>query len=398
MSNCARTVLVVGGYAPSLVNFRGPILQSLRAAGHKVVATAAEDDAGIKKTLAEWGVCYHCVPLQRAGINPINDRRYLNGLWRLMEREQPDIVLAYTHKPVVYSALASARLARPPRVYPLITGLGFVFIGNGFKPWIARQVLKLLYRRASRHFAGVFFQNPDDQELFHKLGLVRPETPQRIVRGSGIDLSVFSYELLTPNAQHSTPRFLLIARLLGDKGIREYVASARQIKTTHPQVEFHLVGPNDPNPAAIPLSEVEVWQREGTIIYHGLQSDVRPFLRACTVYVLPSYREGTPRTVLEAMATGRAVITTDAPGCRETVFDAASPDEGGVRAGRNGFLVPVKSIEALTAAMRRFIDDPSLAARMGTEGRCLAEEHYDVHQVNRQMMEFMTLTSQLTPK
>jgi glycosyltransferase involved in cell wall biosynthesis len=389
MSDCARTVLVVAGYAPSLVNFRAPILKALRAAGYKVVATAAEDDAEIKKTLAEWGVCYHCVSLQRAGINPINDRRYLKGLWRLMEREQPDLVLAYTHKPVIYSALASARLARPPRVYPLITGLGFVFIGNGLKPWMARQVLKFLYRRASRHFAGVFFQNPDDQKLFQKLGLIRPETPQRIVRGSGIDLSVFGYEPLASSSQPSTPRFLLIARLLGDKGIREYVASARQVKTTHPQVEFHLIGPSDPNPAAIPLSEVEVWQREGTIIYHGPQSDVRPFLRACTVYVLPSYREGTPRTVLEAMATGRAVITTDAPGCRETVFDAAPPDADVVRAGRNGFLVPVKSIETLTAAMRRFVDDPSLAIRMGAEGRRLAEEYYDVHEVNRQMIEFM---------
>ncbi|MDD3179533.1 MAG: glycosyltransferase [Opitutaceae bacterium] len=397
MSNNARTILVAGGYAPSLVNFRAPFLKALRAARHKVVATAAEDDVNVSATLAEMGITYQCVPLKRAGVSPVADLRYLDGLQRLMERERPDLILAYTHKPVVYTALAAARLAQRPRVYPLITGLGFAFTSRGPKPWLARQVLKLLYRRASRHFSGVFFQNPDDQALFKQLGLVRPGTPQCIIRGSGVDVSAFSYLPLVNKDQPSLTRFLLIARLLGDKGIREYISAARLIKAEHPRVEFHLVGPVDSNPAAIPQSEVETWQQAGVIIYHGPQSDVRPYLRDCTAYVLPSYREGTPRTVLEAMATGRAVITTDAPGCRETIFGAKLAGPDGVSEGKNGFLVPVGSIDPLAAAMRRFWDDPTLALRMGVEGRRLAEQHYDVVKVNRQMLQFMNLCPRSQP-
>jgi glycosyltransferase involved in cell wall biosynthesis len=188
-------------------------------------------------------------------------------------------------------------------------------------------------------------------------------------------------------------RFLLIARLLGDKGIREYASAAKEIRKILPAAEFHLVGPFDPNPATISKEELESWQRDGVIIYHGAQDDVRPFLRACTVYVLPSYREGTPRTVLEAMATGRPIITTDAAGCRETIFEPGLPDSAGIRQGRNGFLVPVRSIGGLVAAMQRFIDDPRLAVSMGAEGRRLAQQYYDVHRVNLQMMEFMDLAA-----
>jgi len=417
-------ILIVAGLAQSLLTFRGPLLQAMRRRKTEVVACAAEDDADVAARLADWGMRYLAVPLRRAGLNPLADRAYLAALVELLTQEQPDAILAYTHKPVIYSALAAARSSVRPRVYVMITGLGFAFIENGeVKQRLAGAAVRFLYRRASRHFAGVIFQNPDDQALFQKLKLVRPGTPQIIVRGSGIDLHEFTFAPLderekpetgnlksdptqvsglefseTPQvssyrSQVLSPRFLLIARLLGDKGIREYVAAAQIIKAQHPQAEFHLVGPTDPNPAAIKLSEVEAWQRDGVIVYHGSQKDVRPILRECSVYVLPSYREGTPRTVLEAMATGRAVITTDAPGCRETVF-FEKPEilKGGIKQGLNGFLVPVKSVDGLVVAMQRFIDDPTLAARMGVEGRQLAEEHYDVHKVNRQMMEFMGLS------
>jgi glycosyltransferase involved in cell wall biosynthesis len=387
-------ILVTASFAPSLINFRAAFNRALLYAGHQVIATAAEADLVVSQTLAEWGVHYTALPLQRTGLNPLADRRYMSALRGIIEREQPDAVLAYTHKPVIYSALAVGAMASPPRVYPLITGLGFAFMtGSGWKQTLARRVLITLYRRASRHFTGVFFQNPDDLALFRKLRLIRPETPVCVVRGSGIDLAGFPFVPLAPSSQHLAPRFLLIARLLSDKGIREYVAAARIIRKSRPAAEFHLVGPVDPNPAAIALSEVEGWVAEGVISYHGSKSDVRPYLRDCSVYVLPSYREGTPRTVLEAMATGRAVITTDAPGCRETIFNAGAPDADGVRTGDNGFLVPVKSVDALVAAMRQVIENPALAVTMGKSGRRLAEEHYDVHKVNRQMMEFMGLAA-----
>ena len=384
-------ILIVGGFAPSLVVFRGPLLQSLAAAGHVVAASAADNDISAAKKLAEWGVTFIPLPLQRAGLNPWRDLGYLRALRALMRREQPDVVLAYTHKPVIYSALAAAPLVPAPKVYAMITGLGFAFIGHGPKPWIARQVLQFLYRRAARHFSGMLFQNPDDHALFQQLRMAQSKTPQCIVRGSGIDLAFFNFQPYLTGSRLGNVRFLLIARLLGDKGIREYVAAARQIKRDHPAAEFHLIGPEDPNQAAIPRHEVEEWQKKGVVRYHGPLYDVRPALKECTVYVLPSYREGTPRTVLEAMATGRAVIVTDVPGCRETVFDVQGADATGVRVGRNGLLIPAKSSEALSAAMRRFIADPDLAAQMGTEGRRLAEEHYDVHCVNRQILGFMGL-------
>jgi glycosyltransferase involved in cell wall biosynthesis len=411
-----------------------------------VIACAGGNDSAVKDLLLGFGVRYFRLPLDRSGLNPFRDGRYCNALVRLIGEEKPRVILAYTHKPVLYSALAIGFCRPKPRVFVMITGLGFAFMdGGGLKKRIAGTVLRALYRRASKHFAGVIFQNPDDQVLFRGLHLVRSETPQIVVRGSGIDLDEFAFAPLGSRGTAEPPndeapagidghkpetlrgtgvhqfsgfgsqalglespvssltsrlsplRFLLIARLLGDKGIREYVAAARIIKAQLPMAEFHLVGSVDPNPAAIKLSEVEGWHAEGVLVYHGSQRDVRPLLRDCTVYVLPSYREGTPRTVLEAMATGRPVITTDAPGCRETIFDAGAPDADGVRQGRNGFLVPVKSVDALVAAMRRFIAEPDLARRMGEEGRRLAEKYYDVHKVNEQILEFMGLAGPPSP-
>jgi len=175
-------------------------------------------------------------------------------------------------------------------------------------------------------------------------------------------------------------RFLLIARLLRDKGIREYAEAAAHLRQAHPDAEFHLVGPHDSNPEAIGEAEVLAWQRAGQIIWHGRLDDVRPAIAAAGVYVLPSYREGTPRSVLEAMSMGRPVITTDAPGCRETVED-----------GVNGYLVPVRDADALAAAMERFLVDPDLVRRMGARSRAIAVEKYDVHKVNAVMLEAMGL-------
>jgi glycosyltransferase involved in cell wall biosynthesis len=196
-----------------------------------------------------------------------------------------------------------------------------------------------------------------------------------VVNGSGVDVTAFAVAPLP-----TEPHFLLIARLLGDKGVREYAQAAQRTREIYPQARFSLVGWLDENPDSISQAELDSWVREGTLNFLGRLSDVRPALASCSVFVLPSYREGTPRTVLEAMAMGRAVITTDAPGCRETVVN-----------GDNGFLVSVKSVAALTVAMTRFLDDPELAVRMGRRGRYLAEQKYDVHKVNAMMLKEMWL-------
>jgi glycosyltransferase involved in cell wall biosynthesis len=256
----------------------------------------------------------------------------------------------------------------------LVTGLGYAFTGEASgKRGLLRKLIQKLYRFGLSKGHKVFFQNPDDQALFRQLDLLPVDIPSCVVNGSGVDVADYSVAPL-----RDEPSFLLIARLLGDKGVREYANAARKVKLQHPQVSFKLVGWIDDNPDAIGQHELDEWVNSGTLEFLGKLTDVRPAIAGSNVYVLPSYREGTPRTVLEAMAMGRPVITTDAPGCRETVVD-----------GDNGFLVSVQSVDELVSAIIRFIEEPELTARMGQRSRQIAEETYDVHKVNEFMLSEM---------
>jgi len=371
------TFLLIASFPDSLLRFRGALLNALLARGLSVHVAAPDLPAGssMRQQLEAKGLQVHDIPLRRTGMNPLADLRSLLNLWRLMRRIRPDHVLGYTIKPVIYGSLA-ARLARVPRRFALITGLGYAFQGQedgGDERGLLRSLVQRLYSFALHGTHKVFFQNPDDQALFRTLGILQPTTPSFVVNGSGVNVAEYSVAPL-PTA----PRFLLIARLLGDKGVREYAEAARQVRSRHPDAVFSLVGWIDESPDSIKQDELNAWVAEGTLEFLGRLSDVRPAIAACSVYVLPSYREGTPRTVLEAMAMGRAIITTDAPGCRETVVDED-----------NGFLVSVKVVSELVAAMQRFIVERELAARMGARSRQIAEQKYDVHQVNAVMLEEM---------
>lgn len=367
-------ILLIASLAESLVNFRGPLIAALQARGlhvHVAAPALSEGDA-IRLQMQAQGVVVHSIALRRTGTNPLADLHTLWSLWRLMRRVQPDHVLAYTIKPVIYGSLA-AWLAGVPRRFALVTGLGYAFQQQG-QGSALQGLVQRLYALALGRVHAVFFQNPDDEALFRDRALVAPGAHTCVVNGSGVDVAAFAVAPLPPGS----PCFLLIARLLGDKGVREYAQAAHRIRMVHPGVRCLLVGWIDTNPDAIAQHELDAWVAEGSLEFLGRLSDVRPAIAACSVYVLPSYREGTPRTVLEAMAMGRAVITTDAPGCRETVVD-----------GDNGFLVPVKSVNALAQAMERFITEPDLAARMGARSRQMAEEKYDVHKVNAVMLREM---------
>lgn len=371
-------VLVVGAYAQSLVNFRGPLLAEMVARGHEVHAAASglSADTSATATLRKMGVTSHDIALQRTGLNPLADVGAFFALLRLMRRIRPDATLCYAIKPVIWGTLAAAAAGVRHR-HALITGLGYAFTGEARgKRKFVQSIARTLYARALRRAETVFFQNPDDAALFGQLRLVGPHASVVVVNGSGLDTEHFAPAPL-PDGPTT---FLLIARLLGDKGIREYAEAARDVLKNHPQARFHLVGGVDPNPDAIAPHEISAWQEEGILTWHGSLDDVRPAISAAHVYVLPSYREGTPRTVLEAMAMGRPVITTDAPGCRETVVD-----------GENGFLVPVRQVEPLAAAMRRFLDEPVLIARMGRRAVAIAHEKYDVYKVNSIMLHEMGL-------
>lgn len=371
----ALKILVVASYADSLVNFRGPLLEAFVAKGLEVHAAAPDlaDAEHVLSKLSSFGVTTHEIGLKRTGTNPLADLGTVAELRQLMRRIRPDYVLGYTIKPVIYGSIA-AWLAGVPNRFSLVTGLGYAFTGEASgKRGLLRKLIQRLYRFGLSKSHKVFFQNPDDQVLFQQLRLLPCDVPSKVVNGSGVDVAGYSVSPLPHNVE-----FLLIARLLGDKGVREYAMAAKKVKAEHPQVTFKLVGWIDDNPDAIGQPELDEWVSSGTLEFLGKLADVRPAISNCSVYVLPSYREGTPRTVLEAMAMGRPVITTDAPGCKETVID-----------GDNGFLVPVQSVDDLAKAMMRFVEVPEIAVRMGERSRQIAEEKYDVHKVNEFMLSEM---------
>lgn len=375
--------LMISSFLPSVLNFRGKLLEAIQAKGYEIhimVPELANFQEEYQKLIA-LGYQVHEIPMQRTGTNPLADLKLLKNMYQQIRQIQPDVVLSYTIKPVIYGTLA-AGLAKVPKRFALITGLGYAFQNvETAKRSIFQKLVHGLYAQALKYAHKVFFQNPDDLKLFEEMHLLEANKPAVVVNGSGVNVQDFEVMPLPINEQGGVKAsFLLIARLLGDKGIREYMAAARSIKAQYPEAEFHLVGWIDDNPSAISQQELETWVNDKIVNYWGKLSDVRPAIAASSVYVLPSYREGTPRTVLEAMAMGRAVITTDAPGCRETVSH-----------GVNGYLVAVKSVDQLVQSMQYFIEDPKLMISMGQRSRKIALNKYDVHQVNKHMMTEMDM-------
>lgn len=368
-------ILVIGGISRSLTNFRGKLLAALVAAGHDVTACAGEVEPEVISQLAAIDVKFCGVRLNRRGINFFSDLQYFHCLRAIIHSAQPDLVLSYTIKPVIYGSIAAARCG-VPQIAAMITGAGAAQPGVGVKERVVASVARRLYAQALRHASVVFFQNPDDELMFREHGLLGHGQVVQIP-GSGVDLQHF--HAAPPVTKPIT--FLLIARLLANKGVREYALAATKLREKHgSNVRFLLAGPFESGGAGIDTAELSRWQADGVIEYLGALSDVRPAIAAASVYVLPSYREGTPRTVLEAMAMARPVITTDAPGCRETVVD-----------GDNGYLVPLREAGTLAQTMNRFITDPALIPRMGTSSRELAESRFDVNKVNQVILRALNL-------
>ena len=376
--------LIICSFLPSVLNFRGKLLEVIHQQGYEIhiIAPDLASFPAEHESLLDLDYCVHEVPMQRTGTNPASDLKTLLSMYALIKKIKPDYVLSYTIKPVIYGTLA-AWLAKVPNRYALITGLGYAFqnVETHSKRSIFQKLVHGLYQQALSRSHKAFFQNPDDLKLFQNLNLLKSQISSVVVNGSGVNVTDFNILPLPTNEQQQAKiSFLLIARLLIDKGVREYAQAAEIIKQKHPNVEFNLVGWIDENPSAITQQELDQWVAKKIVKYWGKLADVRPAIAESSVYVLPSYREGTPRTVLEAMAMGRAIITTDAPGCRETVVE-----------GDNGFLVEVKSVESLVEAMRKFIHQPELIEKMGNRSREIALHKYDVHQVNTHMMQEMGL-------
>jgi glycosyltransferase involved in cell wall biosynthesis len=371
-----KSLAVISSFAQSLSNFRGPLVERLCALGIRVYALAPDFDSASSKTVRDLGAEPIDVSLQRTGLNPLRDIIDFVRLTRTLRRLKPDATFAYFIKPVIYGTLA-ARLAGVPRRFILVAGLGYALMDESQQPSLLRRLLgKLaegLYGSAFRRCEVAFFQNIDDLQYFVNRGLI-PE--EKTVRLGGTGVALDRFECSRPSAEPLT--FLMIARILREKGVVEYVAAARRLKARDPALRFVLVGGIDTNPGALSRREIQSWVDEGTIQWPGEVTDVRPWIRESSVYVLPSYREGVPRSTQEAMAMGRPIITTDAAGCRETV-------ENGV----NGYLVPVRDSAALADAMWKFAENPSSIYRMGLASRSLAERRFDVHEINRRILGAM---------
>jgi glycosyltransferase involved in cell wall biosynthesis len=364
-------ILVLAGRSSSFVNLRGDLIKELIASGHTVITASADDE--YKEAINEMGAVFLKTSVARNGLNPFQDIKFCNELIRLIKREHIDIIFSSTIKQVIYGSIAG-KLTNTEGNYALITGLGYTFVAEGLKARIVGYISRILYKVALKNCNRVFFQNPDDRDTFIRLKLTE-KSRCIVVNGSGVNLDRFQ-----PQEIQNNNNFLCIARLVVDKGIREYLEAAKIVKEKYSDAEFNLVGGFDSNPSSLSKEMLSSYIDAGYIKYHGSQKDVRPYLKKCFVYVLPSYSEGTPRTVLEAMATGRAIITTDAPGCRETVIE-----------GLNGFLVPVKDVEGLVGKMIWMLENPDKAKSMGVESLKIAREKYDVEKVNQEIIREMGL-------
>lgn len=365
-------IFVVSAHAPSLFWFRLDMMQRFVSLGYDVVAVANESENDWKEKFLVHGIRYKQIYVNRNGTNPLKDLKTLKEIKKLLKSEKPEKVFAYNAKAVIYSGIAAKKLGIEH--YPLIAGVGSIFLSNSLKNKILQKVMMTEYKKSLKNSEVVFFQNKDDSELFLRKGVVA-QRQIAYIHGSGVNLEKFKVESLP-----SSISFLFIGRLIKDKGIREYLEACKTVKERYPTVKCMLVGPYDTNPTSLKSEELSRYVDSEIVEYYGEQSDVRPFLKNCSVFVLPSYREGTPKTVLEAMATGRAIITTDSPGCKETV------DEG-----ENGFLVPIKNADVLATKMIELINNPQLVSEFGAKSREKAEKCFSVEIVNDIICEKMKL-------
>ena len=361
-------ILISANTSWNICNFRTGLIGTLVEQGYEVVAAAPLD--AYSPRLKEMGCRHLPMPMDNKGASPFSDFGLFLSYLRLLGRERPDIYLGYTIKPNVYGSLAAHW-----RYVPTVTnvsGLGTAFIHDSF----LTGFVKALYRLSLRSSQTVFFQNEDDLNLFVDLKLVQPEQTA-LVPGSGVDLEQF-YPKKTVSPQSGAPCFLLSARLLWDKGVGEFVDAARIVKTRFPDARFQLLGFLDAeNRTAIPKATVDEWVREGIVEYLGVTDDVRPYIAASDCVVLPSYREGTPRTLLEAAAMAKPLITTDVPGCREVVDH-----------GKNGFLCEVQNSADLAQKMLNFIDlCDEERIRMGQASRIKVEREFDENFVIQSYLE-----------
>lgn len=355
-------ILFLSHEALFFTTHRMPVGVALRRRGFDVHVAAPHDPVGTARIEAA-GLTFHPIPLARGGRNPLAEARLLAAISYVVGQVQPDLVHHVSMKPVIWGGIATRLLGVPAAVHA-ITGLGYLFIRSGPVAWAQRQVVKTLFRFALGHGnSRTIFQNGDDRDLFLAHRMV---APRRVVmiRGCGVDMTEFA-----PRPEPEGPTVVMFpARLIGDKGLNEFIQAAEILKRRGVEARFVLVGRHDPqNPTDVGPERVADWQARGLVEVQGYSSAMPETLNAAHIVCLPSYREGLPRTLIEAAACGRAIVTTDVPGCREVV-----------RQGENGLLVPVRDGAALAEALAALIADPARRRAMGARGREIAMAEFSV--------------------
>lgn len=399
-------VVVLTADANTLLYHRGDLIRDLAASGCEVVTSAAEDYPHVQTFMHQLNGRHRPIRMVRSRVNLLRDRETWLDMFRLFKSERPDALFAYTIKSVLYGC-PIARLAGVPKVYALLPGLGFTFVRQDtLKGRVVQWISKQLHRFALKRADVIFMQNEDDRQLFTELGMLPKGVPVHVTAGSGVNTDEFPDTPLDQDqalAAGGPLRFVLVSRLLLSKGVAVFAEAARRVKASHPNAEFHLIGPFDPNPNRVEESQVEQWVKEGLLKYHGMVRDVAALLKTMHVFVLPTwYREGVPHATLEALSMGRPIITTDSVGARECVRltptgEAQRRSGATLMEGLNGFLTQPQNIDAVEQAMLRCLSDRSALLASGRQSRLLAETVFDVRIVNAIILRAMNLASPPVP-
>lgn len=376
-----KTVIIIGTVASSILGFRANLIKALLEQQHSVYAFVSEYSQDELNAIAELGAIPITYDLNRGGINPLADAKVTYVLSNKIKAINPDLVFSYFSKPVIFGTLA-AKLAKVPRVIGMLEGLGYAFTeqpeGPSKKAQLIKSIQVLLYKIALPQLDKIIFLNPDDPKDLLETYHIKVKQVD-VLGGIGLDLDEYSYQPI--ETIDSPINFLFIGRMLKEKGIHDFISAAKIVKQSHPDVQFTVLGAIDPfNPGAIQQSELDRLISLNIINYPGQVDNVQKWIAASHVFVLPSYREGVPRSTQEAMAIGRAIITTDVPGCRETVV-----------VGVNGFLVEKWNPKALAEKMIYFIENPEQIKIMGDESYKIAQDKFDADKVNKRLLDILGL-------
>ncbi|HEY1025861.1 MAG TPA: glycosyltransferase family 4 protein [Sphingobacteriaceae bacterium] len=375
-----RKVLISCSYAGSLINFRGKLIQELIKENEVYAFVPKNYNERVRQVLTGWGVKIYENNLKRNSVSLIGDLQYIVQLYKVIREIKPDLFFAYTFKPIIYGSMV-ASFCKVKAICSMLTGLGYTFVRES-KVSVTQELTKglLKFSLKPNKDIKIIFQNSDDYNQLMTSRIIDERNKAFVVNGSGVDLSHYSYT--EPDTKEIS--FLMMARLVRSKGIKEFYEAAVKIREKYPRVRFKYLGSEDKGVDSIEIDLLKKIKSNDVIEFYGQVADVRPYIEGSSVIVLPSfYGEGTPRSILEAMAMGRAVITTSAPGCRETVNPY--PEKA------NGFIIPVRDAGALAEKMEFFINHPDKISEYGYNGRLYAEDRYDVNKVNQQMMQIFAL-------